>query len=204
MSKIYTAKKQYPRAIIFAPGSSLTFNELAACFLDPNSLTIAVGNAHLYAKTSNILYHSDAKWWNHHNGHPDFAGKHKICLQPTLHKDVQLVENAGILGLSLEQGKIFSGQNSGYAAINLAVLHGVKEIILLGYDMKYGSAKKDNFCGNHPKGVSAGYNPNKFIRFIQNCHHLVKPLAELGVNVYNCSEGSALDCFPKVRLKDVL
>lgn len=204
MFETYSGNQKYPRAFIFAPGDSLKLCDIDACIKSKTGLTIAIGNAHRLANTSDILYHSDAKWWNFHKGQPNFAGKHRVCIEPTLHKDVRLIGNAGTHGLSAGNNEIFHGQNSGYAALNLAVLHGVKEVILLGYDMGYGPAQKDNFCGNHPAGVSNGFNPKKFKRFIKNFDYMLKPLAEMGVRVYNCNEGSALECFPKVRLRDVL
>jgi len=191
------------RAFIFAPGSSLTLCEVQKC-LSTNGLIIAVGTAWRLAPHADILYHADARWWNYHKGVPRFRGQHKISMEKTLCQDVAYVNKGAKHGLDLRPNYLATGGNSGYQAINLAVNHGVKKIILLGYDMKYDEDRRDNFCGNHPPGVTSGYKPQKFERFIKDFNYIVEPLDKLGVQVYNCNIDSALNCFPKERLDNVL
>lgn len=113
--------------------------------------------------------------------------------------DVFMLHNHGAAGLCEKTNGLMTGQNSGFQAINLAVLAGAKRIVLLGYDMKTAGAKSHWF-GDHPIQTA----PSVFSAMINNFPSLVKPLAKLGVEVLNCTPGSALECFPKRALESVL
>lgn len=108
---------------------------------------------------------------------------------------IHMLRNSGREGLSTEADGVCNGRNSGYQAVNLAVLAGAKRIVLLGYDMRFQNGKQHWF-GNHPI-------PNVEHDFTQNAKHfrtMVEPLRELGVEVVNCSPGTFIDAFPRVPL----
>jgi hypothetical protein len=92
------------------------------------------------------------------------------------------------------------GDNSGYQAINLAYLWGAGRIILLGYDMQH-TGGKSHFFGDHPKDLQVGSD------YVDWCHKFAKLAADLaarGVEVINCSRATALDCFPRATIDEVL
>ncbi len=106
-------------------------------------------------------------------------------------------------GLSFNRAIIHQGGNGGYQAINLAVHFGAKRIILLGYDMKDGPEGQKHHHAAHPKGMN---NPNagNYERWLE-CYETLGPdLKRAGVTVINCTENSALDCFPRMALTDAL
>ena len=111
--------------------------------------------------------------------------------------DIQVIANTGETGLETSPDGLRTGRNSGYAAINLAVHLGAARILLLGYDMGVGPKGESHFDGF--KQASPPY-----AQFRDKFQALVKPLAELGVEVMNCSRQTALTTFPRLELAQAL
>lgn len=86
--------------------------------------------------------------------------------------------------------------------MNLATLAGAEVILLLGYDMQ-ATDGKTHWHGDHPPGLN---NPKEgnYARWRQNFATMIPDLAELSVEVVNCSRKTALKGFPMARLEDVL
>lgn len=105
-------------------------------------------------------------------------------------------------GLSFTQGIVHSGGNSGYQAVNLAVLAGAPRLLLLGYDMGSRDGRK-HWHEDHPPGLN---NPREttFQQWRDAFTTAVPDLERAGVEVINCTPGSALMCFPIARLEDVI
>lgn len=102
-------------------------------------------------------------------------------------------------GLSFEQDMICWNHNSGAAAINFAILAGAKRILLLGFDMKpqEGRTHWHNAYPNKTERAS-------FKRFLRRFPDIASAAKRAGVEILNVSPDSAIDCFPKVTLKEVL
>lgn len=192
---------QSDTVIIVAPGPSLSSEQIR---LISNSvdLIITIGDAGRVALPySDILYHADKKWWNYYNGCPEFKGGLKISFDPTEFKDVYNLERTeNNQGLASEFPKCVTGNNSGYQAINLATYANPKKIILVGFDMQ-DTGGKHNIIGDHPREVKRQTN---FELFKANIATLTKPLELLEIDVYNCSINTALNCFKKAELADVI
>lgn len=103
-------------------------------------------------------------------------------------------------GLSREPNTINSGGNSGFQAISLAALFGAAKIVLLGYDMQRTSGKS-HWHGDHRGGLPNGRG---FASWAARMAPLAKDLHSRGIEVYNCTRTTALQCFPTARLEDVL
>lgn len=114
--------------------------------------------------------------------------------------DVALLHNAGSDGLSDQPNAIFTGSNSGYQAINLAVLAGATKLLLVGYDMKYEGVRTHSHNGHGLNLAENHYSYNYARRYFG----LVKPLEERGVQVVTCNPNSMLRAFPRGRLEDHL
>lgn len=193
------APRLWPDATVvcLGTGPSLTQDDVAFC--QGRARVIAVNDAYRLAPWADCLYAADDKWWRWHNGVPGFAGL-KYSIEPRYAAKVKagavLLKNHGREGLSADPSGLCIGStgNSGYQAINLAVHFGARRILLLGYDMR-----GKHFFGNHPDGSG----PN-FETVVPAFKSLVVPLASLGVTVLNCTPKSALTCFPRAVLRDVL
>lgn len=110
--------------------------------------------------------------------------------------DKELQENPG---LSLDCRAILTGRNSGYQALNIAVLAGAKKIVLLGYDMRFDGGKQHWF-GEHPiRNTEA-----EFATYAKRFRSTLPQLKTLGVEVLNCSPISLIDAFPKVTIEAAL
>ena len=106
---------------------------------------------------------------------------------------VQFIDSLGMDGLtdSIRTG-LYHGNNSGYAALNLAVALGADPIYLLGYD-----------CMGNGKGGQAWYHDGYPERqgehvygdFVGHFEKLAPQIAERGVQVVNLNSDSALRCF---------
>jgi hypothetical protein len=100
--------------------------------------------------------------------------------------------SAGEIGWtrSLEQG-LYHGQNSGYAALNLALILGANPIYLLGYDCARGPAGEKNYHNGYP-----GHgNPDAMDIFRRAFEAGAAMLAPGGPRVVNLNPKSALQCF---------
>lgn len=104
---------------------------------------------------------------------------------------VFMLKNLGRDGLSEEPNGINTGSNSGYQAINIAVLAGAKRILLLGYDMKFTGGRSHSHNGHPVKMAEQAYRG-----YAKNFASMLPHLKRLGIEVVNCAPGSAITCFP--------
>jgi hypothetical protein len=167
---------------------------------------IVVSDAYRMLPDADMLYSSDSRWWLHHEGAHGFRGKKWSTTGPYPGNDKTALQAA--YGLSLvngETGSTFTadpaairhGQNSGFAALNLALHTGARRVVLVGYDMR-NTGGRAHFFGNHPKGLHTG-DPS---RFVKNFRAAVSSIPA-GVQVM-CGTPSALTMFPQVPLHDAL
>jgi hypothetical protein len=186
--------------VCIAPGPSLTVEDCERC---RGQAVVAVGDGVRLAPFADVLYHADDSWWKYYDGVPSFRGmKITFSMEAAqrfgLHRVAVKVKNSGFgyRGVSFEPNYVHSGGNSGFQALNLAVLFGARRIVLLGYDMK-GS----HFFGEHPRPLrNREPNPKWRDAFAE----AAPMLAERGVEVLNATRSTALTCFPRVNLDDAL
>lgn len=193
--------------VCLASGPSLTQADVDRC---RGKHVIAVNDAVRLAAFADVLYSSAGEWWHRHLGMPEFrgmkfavepkrmAGRIRIRTEYTRWPDIQVLRHSGHTGLSLEPDALRTGHNSGYAAVNLAVLFGARTVILLGYDMGFSKGQKHFFK------ESGQVQPSPYETFIRAFATMVEPLKQAGVEVVNCSRISKLECFPKADLSDVI
>lgn len=103
--------------------------------------------------------------------------------------------------MTAQAGVIGGGGNSGFQAVNLAAQFGVREIILVGFDMHLGDGV--HWHGRHPPGLN---NPraSTVARWRERLDAQAARLARLGITVLNASPTSALTAFPKTTLEAAL
>jgi len=185
----------------------------------------AVNDAYLWAPWADVHYAADAKWHAWHSQGIDkpaiglkadqvrqlwtsFAGE-KCTIQnsggevadPAVHV---MRNRAGpglhSVGLSLDPAYLVTGHNSGFQLINLVVLAGAKRIILLGYDgAQNAKTGATHFHGSHPTPTYVG----SYEYYRRAFTTAERPLQQAGVEVINCSPGTAIASFRKARFEDV-
>jgi hypothetical protein len=197
-----TVPKLWPNGVIvcMASGPSLTQDDADYCRGKADGV-IVVNTTYKMAPWADALIASDVRWWQWHKGAPEFKGLKYATSKHVKWSGVQILRNTGPKGLELDPSGLKHGINTGYRAVNLAFHFGAKRIILLGYDMKRGDGPKrlEHWHGDHPVPSRSQYPT--FIKYFRT---IVEPLNEHGVDVVNCTPGSALDCFPMADLRDAL
>lgn len=153
-----------------------------------------------------MLYFADAKWWRWHKDRRDFAAfaGTKCSIQNTGAQiedaAVHLLRNGGAEGFSDDPEALCTGQNSGYQAINLALLAGARALVLLGYDAKAAADGSSHWFGNHPEREG----PAAFELYRRALRHAAPLLRERGVRVINVSPDTAVEAFEKMALEEAL
>jgi hypothetical protein len=195
--------------VCVASGPSLTVEDVDA--VRGRARVIVINRSIELAPWADVWYAADAKLWKWaYRGEGDwqavkkiageFAGrKYAVTTESAKWPGVQVIGRAGSTGLSLDPAKLALGANSGYQAINLAVLLGASRILLLGYDMRLGKNSRQHWHPDHPMKMRSPYQT-----FQAAYPTLVAPLKAAGVEVINCSRDTALTCFPRMPIADAL
>ena len=156
---------------------------------------VAVNDAYLLAPDADLLWFCDQRWHGWHKARPEylaFQGPRATLENFQIDEEGLLhFRNDGLTGLCIEPDGVRTGSNSGYQALNLAVNMGAKRILLLGFDMRVIGGQA-NWHRNHKLKMP----PAIFQRMVGYWRTTVEPLKRLGVEVVNCTSGSALDFFP--------
>ncbi len=172
--------------------------------------TIAINDAYKLAPHADILYACDNQWWNWHEGAPDFKGyklqhdsgktaeDHSCYIRP--YPGVDTILSDGLSGFSDRMDMIRTGGNSGYQALHIAIQLCASRIVLLGYDM-HANTGASHWFGEHPNGKQPD---DRYAKWIKEFPALRDEADRRGAEVYNCSPDSALDCFKKGRVGDIL
>jgi hypothetical protein len=210
-------------AVILGGGPSLHAEQLARvkqAYADGRARVVAVNDAYLVAWYADVHYAADSHWHRWHTEGIDkpvlgmkaaevrerwatFAGQ-KCTIENSganvTDDAVHMLRNKEGMGLSPDPEVLVSGRNSGFQALNLAVLAGAKRIVLLGFDGAPAADGREHFHGGHPRPTPKEAYP----LYRQAMSKAENALLEAGVEVLNASPGSAIDSFPKVALEDVL
>ena len=208
--------------VCLASGPSLVQEDVD--YVRGKAVVIAVNDTIKLAPWADVVYSSDQIWWGRNykavrsleglkvrvNPKQNQMGptskthcsgcRRRLALNAKCWCDgIITMENAGPVGLSLAEDTICYGDNSGYAAINVAVHLGATRILLLGYDMGPDPKGRRHFYDTHAQTITS-----PFYKFRKRFATIVEPLKEAGVEVINCSRRTALDAFPTAKLRDVL
>jgi hypothetical protein len=211
MVKVHPVPRLWPGEtfVCIASGPSLTREDVEA--VRGRARVIAVNRSIELAPWADVWYAADAQFWKWvYRSIGDYAPvtaiaeryegrKYTVTKESTKWPGVTLLGRGSSDGLSLDPMKICLGGNSGYQAINLAVLLGASRIVLLGYDMQLGTRGKRHWHSDHPPA----FMNSPLQTFRQHFPTLVRPLKDAGVSIVNCSRATALTCFERQTIEDV-
>lgn len=194
---------------VIAGGPSLTSEDARrAQSIGP---VIAVNDAYRKAPNAAIHYAADGDWWCEHwevvrrlpgiQVTCDARASLKVAEAIGLHV-VELVGGPEGRGLSLDPARIHSGRNSGYQALNIAVLTGAARVLLLGFDMQR-TGGRAHWFGDHPANLR---NPDTAMarNWVREFDAVPADAARAGCEIINCSRETALTVFPRMPIEDVL
>lgn len=175
---------------------------------------IVVNDAYKAIPRADVLYACDVHWWDVHKNCDGFHGEkwssHEEQARDKHGNDKR--EHADKYGINLVMGRdgdefsfdpsfIRYGSNSGFQGINLALLFGCTQIVLVGYDLRYVDGKA-HFFGNHPPGLPQ-IRDQDYQNFAIRFERAQKKLPP-HISIVNATPGSALTCFPMLSLDEAL
>ena len=97
--------------------------------------------------------------------------------------------------------RVSMNANSGAQAINLAMLFGARRILLLGFDMR-DIGGRAHWFGQHPKEWLV--DVQLYSEWIHKLTIAAPQAKARGVEILNCTPGSALQCFDAKPLEEAL
>lgn len=186
------------RCFIFGGGPSLKGFDGAR--VRGRGRVIAINNAGFdLVPFADVLFWSDKRWLDWNAGRlSEHHGRYKISRKfPHIdvgEHDVKTVKFRPSLTFSYNRAQV-GGHCSGSSALNLAGHFGIREVILLGFDMR----TNGNYHTDHKLPAQPNQHAEKFIPHL----NLMAPvLADNGIRVINCTMGSALQCFEMGNIDD--
>ncbi len=164
------------------------------------------------APWADVLLASDRRWWIEHQVQArSFLGL-KVTIEPpggserlNWH-DVMQLQNGGACLFDPRPTHIGGGGNSGFHAVHLAAHFGCKKILLLGFDMKPSATIAGKKGSQHWFGEHAWRKNLKmpFELFIERFTRSAPEFKRRGIQIINCTPGSALKCFPFMTIEEAL
>lgn len=153
------------------------------------------------------LYGCDARWWDAYDvsgfqgekwsTHGDAANNDKRTVAEKYGVNLVHGVSANNKGFSTNPDYIHYGDNSGYQALNMAVLLGSPYIVLVGFNMSRPGGKA-HFFGEHDKGL---INQENYERWVP---HFERAAKETDATIVNATPESALTCFPQMTLDEAI
>lgn len=188
--------------VICASGPSMAGVDLQLLRRFRSWRVLAVNCTHLLVPWADAMYAGDGQWWDrYHVEVEDFRGeKWTWSEHAALRYRLNRVRRAEGQGLCRKRLEVHSGGNSGYQAVNLAFHFGARRMVLLGFDMHRNAG--GHWHGEHDGMLSAPANHLPVWR--QAFGRMAFDLRAEGVQVINATEGTALDCFPRMPLAEAL
>lgn len=153
-----------------------------------------------------IVVFGDILWWEKvgKRGLEEFGGVVIACSSKLRSPPAPWIFTMGRGGAGLHTDRLGWNGNTGSLAVNLALILGAKRVFLLGFDMKLGKDKDGVVRANYHH---LRYEPPKAIvytRFIRGFGRLAHALPTVfpGCEIWNVTDDSAMDVFPKVSLQE--
>ena len=196
--------------VVAATGPSLTADVAArvrrARWPEGKCRVVAINDAYRLLPYADILYACDERWWRAHieeierTFHGERWTTHEEKSETNNKRGipdgwkVRAVAGASQPGFSTNGAVVHYGSNSGFQAINLALLKGATRVILVGFDMK----GRGHFFGDHPEPL---HNRTSYAEFVPEFRAAAR---RCRTPIFNATPGSGLDCWPRVTLEEAL
>lgn len=164
---------------------------------------VAINSSAALCPWADVLYFQDHSWFLAHRREVEaWAG---ICVTASRHTKVEIPDKVRRIslinrpGFSKRERDLRFGRSSGHTAIVLAIAMGARRIVLLGYDMRLVDGRS-HFHDDHREESLKLYRDDFLIYF----KGWDRDAMALGVDVVNCTPGSALTEFRTAELDDIL
>jgi hypothetical protein len=169
------------------------------------SHVIAVNVAYKIGTWIDVVFFGDPSTWQEDKANlVQFKGLRVTCAKE-LDNDTRLKwlqrDPRKRHGISTNPEMVSWNNNSGAAAINLAVHMGAKRIILLGFDMKLDKEKNQHwhkFYSTSEKQIASAFR-----RHLTGFREIKQDADQLGIEIINANPDSAITQFPRMNFKDI-
>ena len=159
---------------------------------------IAVNRSYEVLPNAEIIYFSDKRFFYWHKEKLLKHKARKITGAVLNHPDIEEIRFSGRGGLDRRPGYIKNGNNSGYAAINLAYHLRPSTIVLLGFDMRFEDGNSHWHDGHPIKNKET-----QFEKMVPYFKTLALHLKAAGIEVLNACPDSSVECFTKIPLSSI-
>ncbi|HEY9819100.1 MAG TPA: hypothetical protein V6D20_25305 [Candidatus Obscuribacterales bacterium] len=160
---------------------------------------VVINDTYQLAPWADVLYACDKRWWDTKGPAPEaFTGMRIIGIDE--HPGCHTIHVDRTRNLIFSGDAVGSGGNSGFQAINLMVMWGVKNIVLLGFDYK---DPGNHWFGRHPQGMYQS-RPSTIKWWITCMDKAAGILRRKGVEVINCTRDTDLMCFKRMTVEEYL
>jgi hypothetical protein len=184
-------------AVCIANGPSLTSEDVEYC--RGRAKIYAVKESVTLCPWADVLYAADTDWWERHQGYADFKGERwTVSAEAGLKWGINVIDYDSALKWSDTPGLLATGGNSGFQALNKAVLDGASKVLLLGFDMGHEPGKPKHWWTGKIKRETRASHYHEWIPKFNAAAPLIQ------VPVVNVSRETRLECFPRLGLRDVL
>lgn len=165
---------------VIATGPSLTVEDVE--WVKYRLPAVVVSDAYKLAPWADALVSADAAWWKANPDAKDFAGEKYGAVHDFNNVPWVTPMNVG------------SGLNSGLLGMMIAVEMGATRLSLLGFDMH---SPGKHFFGEHPKPLKPTTTA-----LMESFKRQFARYTPKGVEIINCTPGSALTCYPMESIRD--
>lgn len=192
--------------VIFCGGPSLTADDVSVVMRSP-AKTIVVNERWRVAPDADVLYAADRMWWRQRAPSADeFRGERWTqdkAWETTdpLSLGLSVVESRSGASISTDSTYVYQGSNSPFQAMGLAYHWGARRIVFLGLDLQYGPSGETH-GHEYPDDFKRG--PSSLLTFRAAYEAAAPKLQQLGVDVVNASRSTALTCFRREPIGEVL
>lgn len=191
-------------AVVLASGPSLSTEQLLAVnrARTDGVRAVAVNNTAALATWADIVYFGDYLALRQYlpDVKPATSGEWWTASQAGAQRwQLHLAKSSGKPGLGTE--RVHLNGNSGFQAINLATLFGATKVVLLGFDMRPADDGRQHWFGEHPAPL---VRVCLFDEWIRKARPMAEDAKAQGIDIVNCTPGSALDAFRRGDLLEEL
>lgn len=172
--------------------------------LRDRAVVLAINDAVLHAPWAEACLTIDVVWLRRRRAVlEEFKGERIAAVPDDFPRDGWPVDTwlkrRRLAGLSSEPGVIHTGENSGFAALGLAITRGAARVALLGYDMR---PQGGHFHAGYEWRTR--YGVRHYRTWVRYFPSLADEARRRKVDVVNCNPNSAIKCFRFGSLEEVL
>ena len=229
ISRPITPKYKGETGVLIATGPSLNEEQVETIRVAREAgkcRVITVNNSYQLAPWTDAHISCNDDWWRYYwVNDPKLreipAEKFTWYQQLALAYGIRYIEAVVKDGLSLDPSVIHINHGSGPMGINLALHYGFSRLLLIGHDMKFDKAYdgRQKKVGNSPRHYFGEYpaelqhwpsvkvglsKPGVIDGLIEAYNKMPPDLEKAGMEVINCTPGSALPTFRLSTLEDEL